>query len=293
MRLFTTFAALAALCVPATLSAQQIIAATSGLPNPTTVFDFGANLLPNFTPVSTQFPGLTITHASYFTTGTSNNLVGGFLTNNFSAGLPNTLRVQFTHPMSDCSFVYHQVGTSGPSTIRILLQSTLVDSFSGTWNQSQPNNYFGFQNTAFDEIQIDFVSDFNFDTLAVVDLSGARCDFHNGNGINPPDFTCATLPVLGTTWQGVIAGNPNTILTFLAFAPAGLAAPTPLFGGELLIGTSPPPVAWAAFGSYAMAIPSATGWLGTVLTFQGFRVDLVGPTTRFLPLNANDLVLGL
>jgi hypothetical protein len=292
MRLLTTFAALAALCVPATLSAQQIIAATSGLPNPTTVYDFGANLLPNFTPVSTQFPGLTITHANYFTTGTSNNLVGGFLTNDFS-GQPNTLRIQFSHAMTDCSFVYHQIATSAPSTIRILLQNTVMDSFSGTWNQYQPNNYFGFQNTAFDEIQIDFVIDFNFDTLAVVDPSGAHCVFHNGNGINPPDFTCATMPVLGTTWQGLVTGNPNTILTFLGFAPGGLAAPSPLAGGELLISTSPGPIAWAGFGSYALAIPAAPGWAGTVLTIQGFRVDLVGPTTRFVPLNALDLVLGL
>ena len=74
--------------------------------------------------------------------------------------------------------------------------------------------------------------------------------------------------------------------------PTGLAAPTPLFGGELLIQTTPAPVAFAGFGSYAMAIPSGIGWLGTVLTFQGFRVDNLGGTPTFVPLNANDLVLG-
>ncbi|MBM4062281.1 MAG: hypothetical protein FJ265_14465 [Planctomycetes bacterium] len=293
MRIAPTLAALAAVTFSCPLAAQQIIAATSGLPNPTRVIDFGANLFPNFTPVSTQFPGLTITHAAYFTTGVWNNLVGGFLTNNFSAGLPNTLRVQFASPVTGCSFVYHQISTSQPSTIRVLLQGVPVDSFSGTWNQSQPNNYFGFQNLVFDELQIDFVADFNFDTLAVVDSNAARCVFHNGSLVNPPDFTCATLPVLGTTWQGLIAGNPNTVLTFLAYAPAGLAPPSPLFGGELLIGTTPAPIAWASFGSYAMAIPAGSSWTGTVLTFQGFRVDSIGPTLAFVPLNANDLVLGL
>lgn len=276
----------------APLSAQQIIAANSGLPSPTTVYDFGANVLPNFTPVSTQFAGLTIFHASYFTTGVSNNLVGGFLTNQSSAGLPNTLRIQFGTVLTACSFVYHQVG-SGTSVVRVLLNGVPTDSFSGSWSQYQTNNYFGFQGVVFDTLEIDFQGDFNFDTLAVVDSGGARCDFHNGNGLNPPDFTCASLPVLGSLWQGIVAGNANTILTFLAFAPAGLATPSPLFGGELLIGTTVPPVAFAGFGSYSMAIPAGTGWQGTVLTFQGFRVDQLASGATFVPLNANDLVLGL
>ena len=284
---------LATLGAAAFLPAQAIIAATSGLTNPTRVIDFGANVLPNFTPVSTQFTGITVTHASYFTTGVSNNLVGGFLTNNFSAGLPNTLRIQFSSQITDLSFVYHQIATNAPSVVRAMLAGVTVDSFSGTFNQSQPNNYFGFTNIVFDELQIDFQSDFNVDTLAINDLSAARCVFHNGSNLNPPDFTCASLPVLGSVWQGVVAGNANTILTFLAYAPAGLAAPSPLFGGELLIQTAPAPVAFAGFGSYSLAIPAGSGWLGTVLTFQGFRVDQVGPTSTFVPLNANDLVLGL
>jgi hypothetical protein len=278
----------------AAVPAQQIIAATSGLPSPTTVYDFGANVLPNFTPVTTQFPGLTIAHASYFTTGVSNNLVGGFLTNDFS-GTPNTLRIQFASPVTDISFVYHQISTAAPSTIRILLQGTVMDSFSGTWNQSQPNNWFGFTNTILDELQIDFVSDFNVDTIAVVDPASqsARCVLHNGSGVNPVAFTCLTLPVLGTTWQGDVAMTPNTILTFLAFAPGGLAAPSPLFGGELLIATNPAPAAFAAFGSYSLAIPASAAWTGTVISFQGFRVDSTAGVSSFVPLNVQELLLGL
>lgn len=291
MRISSLLLALAAAFLPSTVCAQAIIAANSGLSNSTSVIDFGANVLPNFTPVSTQFPGITITHASYFTTGVSNNLVGGFLTND-SSGQPNTLRIQFASPITDCSFVYHQISTASPSSMRAIFQGVTMDSFSGTWNQSQPNNYFGFTNTIFDTLEIDFVTDFNFDTLAIVDPSAARCVLHNGNGLNPPDFSCATLPVLGSTWQGVIAGNANTILTFLAYAPGGLATPTPLFGGELLIQTAPSPVAFAGFGTYSMSIPSGLGWLGTVLTFQGFRVDSVAGTPTFVPLNANDLVFG-
>jgi len=285
--------ALVAFSLPvATTSAQAIIAQTSGLVNPTNVIDFGANLFPNFTPVSTQFPGITITHARYFTTVSSTNIVGGFLTND-PIGLPNTLRIVFASPITDLSFVYHQIGTWAPSTMRAMLANVVVDSFSGTWNQSQLNNYFGFTNIYFDELQIDFVGDFNVDTLAFIDGNTARCVFHNGNLLNPPDFTCVNLPVLGTTWQGNIAGNVNTILTFLAYAPAGLGVPSPLFGGELLIQTSPAPAAFAGFGSYTIGIPTGAGWIGTVLTFQGFRVDSLGGTPTFVPLNANDLVLGL
>jgi len=252
-----------------------------------------ANVLPNFTPVSTQFAGLTITHASYFTTGVSNNLMGGFLTNHFAAGLPNTLRIVFSNPIKDLSFVYHQISTAAPSVIRAVLGGVTVDSFSGTWNQSQPNNYFGFRNRHFDELQIDFVSDFNVDTLAFNDsTSAALCAFYNGTNTNPADFTCVTLPVLGTTWVGNIAGNANTVLTFLVFAPGGLASPSPLFGGELLI-DSTSAIALAGLGVYTIGIPSGPGWLGIVLPFQGFRVDVVGGTATFVPLNANERMRGL
>jgi hypothetical protein len=148
--------------------AQALIAQSSGLSSPDHLVDFGANLFPNFTPISTQFAGLVFSHTSYFTTGVSNNLVGGFLTNDFSGG-PDTLSVQFASPMSDVSFVYHQVGASGPTTYRVLLGGVVVDSFSNFSDQFQPNNYFGFTNSLFDRLEIDFVSDFNFDTLAFND----------------------------------------------------------------------------------------------------------------------------
>jgi hypothetical protein len=170
MRASSLFAAVFVLLGPAMSGhAQAIIAQPSGLSNPDHVIDFGANLYPNFTPITTQFAGITVAHASYFTTGTSNNLVGGFLTNNFSSGPPDTLKIKFATPIRDLSFVYHQVGQSGPSNFRAMLGVTVVDSFSLLWNQSSPNNYFGFTNIFFDELQIDFVNDYNLDTLAFDD----------------------------------------------------------------------------------------------------------------------------
>ncbi|MCA8976225.1 MAG: hypothetical protein KDC98_16000 [Planctomycetes bacterium] len=283
-------AASIAMFLAGSIQSQHIVAQLSGLPNPTGVIDFGANLYPNLTPITNQFSGITVSHARYFTNN-YNNLVGGFLTNDFS-GLPNTVSVVFARPITDLSFVYHQISTSAPSTIRALLAGVTVTSFSGTWNQTQPNNYFGFTNIYFDELQIDFVADFNIDTLAYRDQA-AGCILRNGTGINPTDFTCASLPVLGTTWQGQMVTNASTILTILGYAPNGLAAPSPLFGGELLLQTTPPPIAIFGFGSYSMAIPSASAWIGTAVVFQGFRAEVTATGTALVPLNALELVLGL
>ncbi len=169
MRCTTLLAAVLTLITTTTSAfGQAIIAQSSGLTSPDHVIDFGANLFPNFTPITTQIPGITVTHASYFTTGVANNLFGGFLTNDFS-GLPNTLKIKFASPISDLSFVYHQISTAGPSTFRAMLGPVVVDSFSNLSNQTQPNNYFGFTNIFFDELQLDFQSDFNVDTLAFND----------------------------------------------------------------------------------------------------------------------------
>ena len=273
------------------LAAQAIIAQSSGLPNPAQVIDFGANVLPNFTPVTTQFPGITVSGASYFTTGVSNNLVGGFLTQIPSSG-STQLRIQFAAPVVELSFVYHQIAAGAQTTISALLQGVVVDSFSGSWIQSQPNNYFGFTNTVCDELRIDFVADFNVDTLAFTPAApGASCTIVNGNNVNPFGFVCSTLPQLGTTWQGSVAHTANTVLSALAFAPNGPAAPVPLFGGELLVD----PTALVLFvggPNYAFAVPAAPSWTGTVLTFQGLRLEQQAGSLGIVPLNAVQLVVG-
>lgn len=271
--------------------AQAIIAQTSGLQSPQHLIDFGTGLYPNFTRITTQFPGIAVTHAAYFTTGVSNNLVGGFLTNDFS-GRPDTLTIRFANPISDVSFVYHQIGTSQPSNFRAMLGTTVVDSFSNLSNQSQPNNYFGFTNIFFDELQIDFVSDFNLDTLAYND-AGARCALRNGTGVNPVGYRCVTRPVLGTNWQVSIATTPNTTLTFLVFAPGGPSAPVPFLGYEILVQTSPDPVAVTGIGTYNTLLPTGAMWLGYTVATQAVRLDTVGPAQQFVFLNAQDVVLGL
>ena len=164
---------LASLWLAAGAPAQAIIAQSSGLANPTDVIDFGVNLYPNNTPITSQFVGVTVTHSRYFTVASANNIVGGFLTYDFSAS-PNTVSLKFAQPISDVSFVYHQISTNAPSTIRALLEGATVSSFSGTWNQLQPNNWFGFRGIRLDEVQIDFVVDLRVHSVAAVVRREAR-----------------------------------------------------------------------------------------------------------------------
>jgi len=293
MRLLTT--SLLALAVPlVSVAAQAIVAQPAGLQFPARVIDFGVGLFPDGTPLSTEFAGLLISHASYFTTSTpNNNVAGGFLANHVSAGSPDTLSIRFAHSIGDVSFVYHQIGTQAPSTIRALFQGVPVDSFTIQWNQTQPNNFFGFTKTGLDELQIDFVGDFRLDALAFNPVGGAGCHPFNGNNVNPASFGCVTLPVLGSTWQATVWNTPSTLFTALVHAPAGLGSPVPLFGGELLLNTAQPLVAFTGTTNYSLAIPAAASWVGTTLAFQGVRLELIGGTPTFVPLNAMLLMLGL
>ncbi|HEX5050903.1 MAG TPA: hypothetical protein VFZ65_03945 [Planctomycetota bacterium] len=275
-------------------AAQSILAATSGLLTPARLIDFGAGLFPDATPLSTEFAGLTLSHASYFTApAPNNNVISGFLANDASAGPPDTLRIHFAQTISDVSFVYHQVGASLPSTIRALHQGLTVDSFSVVWNETLPNNFFGFVEIALDEVQIDFVGDFRLDSLAFNPVGGAAWFPFNGNNVNPPSFGCVALPVLGETWQGTIFNTPNTLLTAIAYAPAGLGSPLPLFGGELLLNPAQPLVVMTGTTNYSLAIPAAASWVGTTLALQGLRLELVGGTPSIVPLNAMLLMVGL
>ena len=69
----------------------------------------------------------------------------------------------------------------------------------------------------------------------------------------------------------------------------------PLLGGEVLIQLTPPPILIPvpATGTLTIPMPAATSGQGFLLVTQGLRVDNVGPTTRTVLLNAQDLMLGI
>ena len=285
--LFALVAPLASTC------AQAIVAQPSGLDFPGRVIDFGANLFPDGTPLSTQFGGLVITHASYFTAAApNNNVAGGFLGNDASAGPPHTMSIRFAHSISDLSFVYHQIG-AGTSTIRARLQGNTVDSFNIAWNETQPNNFFGFLETAIDELQIDFAGDFRLDSLAFNAIAGAACYYYNGSNVNPAGFGCMNGPILGETWHGHVFNAPNTLLTALVYAPAGLGPAVPLLGGEFLLDPAQPLIAFTGGADYFFPIPGDSSFAGTRLALQAVRIDLIGGTPTFVPMNAALLWLGL
>jgi len=220
--------------LPSVAGAQSIIAQNSGLTNPDHVIDFGASLYPNFTPITTEFPPLTVTHARYFTTGLVNNVQGGFLTNDFSGG-PDTLVVQFATPIRDLTFVYHQIATGAPSNFRALLGGNVVASFSNLSDQNQTNNYFGFTGVVFDELQLDFQADFNVDEFAFNDAATAPMAYctsstttHNCSpsiaGVGTPSasagsgFSIDVSSVEGQKFGLIFYGIDNTGFTPLPWA---------------------------------------------------------------------------
>lgn len=79
----------------------------------------------------------------------------------------------------------------------------------------------------------------------------------------------------------------------MAFAPAGLGAPAPLSGGELLVDTSQGITAVVGGMDYSLVVPPDASWVGARFAFQGVRLEVVGGTPRFVPLNAMVAILGL
>jgi hypothetical protein len=118
----------------------------------------------------------------------------------------------------------------------------------------------------------------------------ASCSLRNGTGVNPVQFSCSTLPVLGTTWLLDAAANSSSIWTFalLSFSPS---SPVPMYGGEVLI--SPPAASIPGFGVHALNLPNTAVWNGIPVFLQGFRIDAPGGIPQVVLLNAIDAVLGI
>lgn len=121
--------------------------------------------------------------------------------------------------------------------------------------------------------------------------SGARCTFRNGNGINQTGYRCATLPTLGGTWTTSYGSSASTIATAMLFGFAPATGPNVL-QGELLVASSPPPVAIAGAGNIALPVPNMAALAGVVAYTQGFRVDGLPTGAQIVLLNALDVEFG-
>ncbi len=111
------------------------------------------------------------------------------------------------------------------------------------------------------------------------------CIHRNGSGINPPDFTCADNPVIGTSWTTSYGHGAATLATVLLLGPGGPAT-GPAFGtGELLISLMPAPLSVVGAGDIALALPKAPGLIGATFSMQGARLE---PGPQIVLLNALD-----
>jgi hypothetical protein len=111
----------------------------------------------------------------------------------------------------------------------------------------------------------------------------ASCVIYNGNNINPVDFTCLTLPVVGSIWQLGTSPNSNTQITILGMSLAPIS-PVPLLGGELLIDTGTVAIFFGP-GVYQFAVPP---YSGLPIYLQAARVD----SGQIVILNAIHATLG-
>ena len=100
----------------------------------------------------------------------------------------------------------------------------------------------------------------------------ASCSQFNGSGVNPLVCSCASLPLLGSTWNFNVTPGPSTVLTLVFLATSALPVPVPLFGGEALIA---PPVVdiGTGLGLHSVPLPSDPTLAGFTLFGQGLRLN--------------------
>jgi len=116
-------------------------------------------------------------------------------------------------------------------------------------------------------------------------------------GLDPPDYSCTSAPVLGSTWTSAIATTPlmgvSTAATLVVFGMGGPVQGAAVRGFELLVLPPFDPIDPSTTGAHAIPIPSDPALSGLSVATQGVRVE-VSPAGKpvFVLTNAQDLVLG-
>jgi hypothetical protein len=127
--------------------ALAINGAATGISNPAQTIDFNDLTVPNGTPVTTQYPGVTFsgTFASSYTFPN----VSGRNIENFG----NLISIQFSTTQTRVAFAL--VSNPTTTTFTALLNGAVVESFTASTNVSSSNNFYGFiGSSGFNAIQI-------------------------------------------------------------------------------------------------------------------------------------------
>jgi hypothetical protein len=132
--------------------------------------------------------------------------------------------------------------------------------------------------------------------LAKVFTPDASCSFRGGVlGLNPPDFTCITPPVMGGTWSTQVSTVPkhgtSTLSTYVTLGIGGPTQGIVAFGYELLI--LPPYLQFAGLGTHNVPVTQNPYLVGVALPAQAARIELGSAGQLFVVLtNGQDTVHG-
>jgi hypothetical protein len=141
-------------------SSEIIDLSTAGLPEPESIVDFSEIALGDTSRVSTEFSdfGVTFLPNLYYRTGDHPDCasVSG---PNLRTGEPevNPFSIVFNNPLTSAAVVAIAQPPT-PATITAKLNGTEVESFNTTISIDNPNQYFGFTDIIFDEIQIEYTA---------------------------------------------------------------------------------------------------------------------------------------
>jgi hypothetical protein len=145
-------AAIASIFAIAPLKATPITGSPfTGFVSPDVSIDFEAGAIADNVFITTQFSGVNFTGGAWGMTTSSfgQNAVARHL-RNLGGGSPTA--ILFDNNVTDAGFNWQT--NTGTTTFSAFLDNVFVEDFTVATNTSNPNNFFGFENSLFDEIRI-------------------------------------------------------------------------------------------------------------------------------------------
>ena len=129
---------------------------STGLTNPGTTLTFNEVPLSNGTPVTNQYAGFGVNFTGLFYNPenfSAPNISSPTLGNFDFISLPNPLfSIKFLQQQTAAAFA--MITNPGSSTFTALLNGSAVESFSASTDYASSNNFYGFTNILFDEVQV-------------------------------------------------------------------------------------------------------------------------------------------